>query len=117
MLGCCGNNCSKCGAYLATQNDDDTLRKKVAEEWSVQYDTPFAPEQINCVGCTKDGAHIEFTENICGIRKCCMGKEHSTCAECESYSCEDLQSFFEAVPEAKANLEAARGSGNGFQDM
>lgn len=27
-LGCCGLNCEKCDAKLATVNDDDELRKK-----------------------------------------------------------------------------------------
>ncbi len=30
MIGFCGINCSECPAFLATQNDDDIERKKVA---------------------------------------------------------------------------------------
>ena len=109
MFGCCGNNCSECGAYLATQADDDVKRKEVADKWTIEYNTPFLPKQINCVGCTAKGVHVGFAESFCTIRKCCMGKKHSTCAECESYPCEELQGFFEGVPEAKVNLESTRG--------
>jgi hypothetical protein len=108
MFGCCGNHCSQCGAYLATQADDDAKRREVAREWTVEYNTPFSPEQINCVGCTAEGVHIGFTENICAIRKCCMGKGHPTCADCASYPCDELSTFLERIPEAKANLERLR---------
>ena len=30
----CGLDCEKCEAYIATQNDDDDLRAKVAKEWN-----------------------------------------------------------------------------------
>lgn len=33
-LGCCGLNCEKCDAKLATVNDDDELRKKTSKLWS-----------------------------------------------------------------------------------
>ncbi len=109
MLGCCGNNCSECGAYLATMADDDAKRQIVADEWAIKHNGTFLPENINCVGCTAEGVHVGFAENICTIRKCCMDKGHSTCAVCESYSCEELDAFFRDVPEAKVNLESLRG--------
>ena len=109
MLGCCGINCSTCGAYLATQADDDTKRKEVADQWTVQYKTAFLPEQINCDGCTADGRLVGFAESICGIRKCCVGKGLSTCAECTDFPCAELQQFFRSVPAAKVNLESLRG--------
>ncbi len=37
MIACCGLNCSKCKAYLATQEDNDVKRAEVAKKWSVQY--------------------------------------------------------------------------------
>ena len=33
-LGCCGLNCEKCDAKLATVHDDDELRKKTSKLWS-----------------------------------------------------------------------------------
>ena len=34
LIAYCGLDCEKCEAYIATLNDDDGLRKKVAKEWS-----------------------------------------------------------------------------------
>jgi len=47
MIAICGLICNDCPAYIATQKDDDEMRKKIAEEWSSdQY--PLKPEDINC---------------------------------------------------------------------
>jgi hypothetical protein len=34
MIAFCGVGCHECGAFLATQEDDDHKRVKVAQEWS-----------------------------------------------------------------------------------
>ena len=34
FIACCGLDCEKCDARLATVNDDDALRRKTAELWS-----------------------------------------------------------------------------------
>ena len=108
MLGCCGNHCSECEAYLATIADDDVKRKAVAEKWTIEYNRKYLPEEINCVGCTVEGVHPGYVESLCTMRTCCMDKGHSTCAECESFPCEQLEEFFQNVPEAKKNLDALR---------
>ena len=33
MIGYCGLDCAQCEAFIATQNNDDALRAKVAAEW------------------------------------------------------------------------------------
>ena len=34
LIAYCGLDCEKCDAYIATQNDDQALRKKTAELWT-----------------------------------------------------------------------------------
>lgn len=34
MIAVCGLDCSQCGAFLATKENDDKKRAKVAQEWS-----------------------------------------------------------------------------------
>ena len=31
LIACCGLDCRKCDAYIATMNNDDNLRKKTAD--------------------------------------------------------------------------------------
>lgn len=108
MIACCGLNCSKCDAYLATLNNDDELRKKTAESWSVLNNCTITPEMINCTGCRAEGAKTPFCESICGIRKCAVEKNYLTCAECSNLgSCETLSAITANNPEAAAALGIA----------
>ena len=108
MISYCGLVCSDCGAYLATKNNDNTLRKKQAEEWSKQFGAPFKPEDINCYGCTSDGKMTFNYCQVCEIRNCGKAKKVKNCAYCPDYTCEKLDKFFAQAPLAKANLEAIR---------
>jgi len=72
MIAYCGMDCSKCEGYLATQENSDIKRQKVAEQWTAQYNTDIKPEQINCSGCKSDGVKFFFTESICEIREFCI---------------------------------------------
>ena len=80
-LGCCGLNCEKCDAKLATVNDDDELRKKTSKLWSSLNGVDIAPEMINCYGCRSGGVKTYFCENLCAVRKCVSAKKYQTCAE------------------------------------
>ena len=112
MVAYCGIVCSECPALLATQEDDDAKRKKVAEAWSKQFNVDIKPEQVNCDGCPpSEGKRVFFYCNICEIRKCGQEKRVENCAYCDEYACEKLTSFFtNMVPEAKTTLEEIRKS-------
>jgi hypothetical protein len=103
LISACGINCAECEARIATIENDNAKRKEVAAKWSKAYDA-----SINCTGCMEDG--IKFSHcNECEYRECVveMGIEH--CSECDDYPCEELEQFFEHVPQAKENLEALKG--------
>ena len=51
----CGLDCETCEARMATMNNDDALRVKVAKEWSELNGVEITPEMVNCVGCRIDG--------------------------------------------------------------
>lgn len=61
-LGCCGLNCEKCDAKLATVNDDDELRKKTSKLWSSLNGVDITPEMINCYGCRSGGVRRIFAK-------------------------------------------------------
>jgi hypothetical protein len=64
MTGYCGLDCEQCGAFIATRNDDDALRAKVAEEWARQYNAPIKPEHINCTGCLSTGVKTYYASSF-----------------------------------------------------
>lgn len=78
----CGLDCEKCEARIATINNDDALRKKVAELWSRLNGVEITAEMINCNGCRCDGVKTPFCQNLCQIRKCAVAKGFQTCGDC-----------------------------------
>lgn len=108
LIAYCGLNCEKCPAYQATQDNDQTLREKVAVEWSKEFNWDLTAEDINCDGCQSvEGAHFSYCFE-CPMRPCAMKRSISTCADCAEYPCGDLEEFLDLVPEAKATLEGIR---------
>lgn len=108
MIAYCGLNCTGCPAFIATRNDDDEERKRVAAMWSKQFGAEIAPGDINCDGClVTDGRHIGYC-STCEIRKCGQERAVVNCADCGDYACEKLEKFFKMAPEARKRLEGIR---------
>lgn len=108
MIGYCGLDCEKCEAFIATLNNDDALRAKVAKEWARQYNAPIKPEHINCTGCLSTGVKTYYCEQLCETRKCAMRKSINTCADCSEYPCSVLDQILQMAPQAKTTLDALR---------
>ena len=105
LVAYCGLDCEKCEAYIATQNDDDNLRRKVAKKWSELNNVEITPEMINCDGCRVDGKKTPFCESMCPIKICSSGKKYETCANCsEVASCEKASMVLGNNMEARENL-------------
>jgi hypothetical protein len=107
-FGYCGLNCSTCEGFIATRDNSDEIRKKLAKEWS-NAEYKLKPEDINCLGCHSDQV-FTFCDN-CGIRICARNKSFKTCAECDDYPCTDkLQANWAHFPgsTAKDNLDSLR---------
>jgi hypothetical protein len=108
MIACCGLDCSQCGAYLATQEDDDAKRAAVAKEWSERYGVGVKPEQINCNGCLSDKQKFYYCADLCEIRQCCVQKGLTNCAACAGYACDKLEEFFALASHARKALDNLR---------
>ena len=108
MIGCCGLDCDKCDAFIATARDDDGMRATVAKKWAETYGAPIVAGDINCTGCRSNGVKFSYCEHMCEIRKCAMGRGLSTCAECADYSCDTLEGVLGRVPQAREALDALR---------
>ena len=88
----CGLNCATCEARIATVNNDDKLKEKVAKEWSNLNHVTITKEMINCVGCKIDGVKTPFCESMCPIRICAVNKKVDRCINCDEFnSCDKIK--------------------------
>ena len=108
QIAYCGLNCAECPAYNATQSDDQTLREKVAAEWSKEFNIELSSDDINCDGCHSTEGVLFSHCFECPMRLCALDRPLETCAECDEYPCKDLEEFFGWVPVAKMKLESLR---------
>jgi hypothetical protein len=105
-IACCGLDCETCEARLATVNNDDALRAKVAKLWSDLNGVEITPEMINCVGCRINGVKTPYCESRCPIRQCALGRRVETCGDCsEMESCEELGAITEHNTDALNRLK------------
>ena len=107
LIAFCGLDCERCEAFIATKNDDDALRKKVAKEWSELNGVDITPEMINCQGCRTDGVKTVYCDSLCPIRKCASSKGHETCGSCsEMETCDKVGMVISNNKAASDNLRA-----------
>jgi hypothetical protein len=91
IIGICGDNCSFCRRYLATQDGNTKELEKVKDLW-VRLglrDPAFPAQGMACFGCRP--------ENDCAypeVRACAHGKGIESCGLCREYPCELLQAVF-----------------------
>ena len=104
-IGYCGLDCETCEARIATANNDDALRCRVAKRWSELNGAEITPEMINCTGCRIDGAKTPYCASLCPIRKCAQEKNVETCGSChEMAACIHLAAMIRNNPDAYRNL-------------
>jgi len=105
LIAYCGLDCGQCEARLATLNDDEALRRKVASLWSELNRAEITPEMIHCVGCRIDGVKTPFCESLCPIRQCALERKVETCGRCGDMDfCEKLAMITANNAEAKKRL-------------
>ncbi|MBR4462975.1 MAG: DUF3795 domain-containing protein [Erysipelotrichaceae bacterium] len=105
-IACCGLDCETCEARIATEKNDDDMRRKVAKEWSQLNQAEITPEMINCTGCRLEGVKTPYCDFICPIRQCARAKGYETCADCtEMDTCEKVAAIHVNNPQARNNLK------------
>ena len=106
MIAYCGLDCEKCDAYIATVNNDNEMRAKVAKLWSELNGVEILPDMINCAGCRMDGVKTPYCESLCPIRQCALAGHHETCGNCrEMETCEKVGKIIGNNAEALRNLK------------
>jgi len=106
FIACCGLDCEKCDAFIATVNDDNDLRKKTAELWSKMNGVTITPDEINCEGCRKNGKKTVFCADLCPIRQCVLKRGFFTCGDCaELNNCQTVGMIVSDNEQALKNLK------------
>ena len=108
MISYCGLLCHECGAYVATQSNDEAKRVETAEVWSKEYKKEIKPEDVYCDGCLSQGGKLFNYCDVCEIRKCAFESNVTNCASCDLFACAKLDNFFKIVPQAKRTLQNIR---------
>jgi len=105
LMACCGLNCETCDARIATIQNNDELRKAIAEKWKRAFNAGITAESINCTGCRMEGVKFSFCGQ-CQIRDCVIAKGYETCGDCsEMATCEIVALVHKHAPEAIENLK------------
>lgn len=106
FIAYCGLDCETCEARIATVNNDDELRRKVAKHWSELNGVEITPAMINCSGCRIPGAKTPYSDSLCPIRQCARKKGCVTCGECkEMDSCDKVAMIIGNNAQARENLK------------
>ena len=96
MVAYCCLECDKCDVYIATKNNDDELRAKVAKQWKMDA------EKLYCDGCKSENALFN-----CDAKKCAIARGLPTCAHCDDFpSCD--KEIWTKWPELKKKTEEMR---------
>ena len=110
VIVCCGLDCGKCRAYLATRRIDRGTAAEIAKFWSNPEEDNYMPDDVWCDGCHSD--RLQAFCSKCSVRICAKERRLENCGKCKEYPCEKFiplwRSWVEVSPdEAKANLDRA----------
>lgn len=93
LIGCCGHDCSRCITYLATINNDDTLRKQSQQFYKNMFGLDIPIDEVNCLGCHSDNVFM-LCKN-CPFKKCVLERKIAECSKCVEYPCKVLTEYQE----------------------
>jgi len=85
LLAPCGLYCGVCGVYLASRDNNQKLKEKLANAYGV------TPEQIDCNGCLSDNKFVYC--QACDIRACVNEKDFEGCHQCIDFPCKLIDDF------------------------
>ena len=90
-ISICGDVCSECPRFIATETNDTAELEKIAELWYRLgfRDSILSSEDLKCTGCSKDKV-CSYNINNC---KHLNGKNN--CGECDSFPCDKITIVFQ----------------------
>lgn len=91
LVASCGGYCGRCPFHYLAHIENKEKRKK-AEELSKQFNMDIEPDEIRCLGC--HGSIQSSWCATCSIRQCTEKRKILTCAFCDEFPCQKLETFY-----------------------
>ncbi len=83
----CGLYCGVCAIRIATVDDNDKFREKLAPIYGVK------PEDLHCEGCRAPVDKVWMYCQACPIKACTGDRGYEGCSECDDFPCELIENF------------------------
>jgi hypothetical protein len=103
----CGLLCNECPVYIATSNNDEPMRAKLAEEYSNEH-VKFSIEDIKCQGCFRAENKSSKMCGGCEIRNCAEIKNVKNCGWCGAYPCQYVTAHLKEGSENRKRLDGIK---------
>jgi hypothetical protein len=101
----CGLLCNECPVYLATKENDEIKKEKLAKEYSFE-NMVFTKEDINCFGCFSEKTKDSKMCSNCPIMNCAKNKEIKNCGYCIEYPCDIINKHLPQESSNRKRLDA-----------
>jgi hypothetical protein len=100
-ISACGNDCTACPRYIATQSGNPEELELVAELWyrCGWREKVVSNKEIACKGC-KPNSHCKYH-----IIECVAERNVASCAVCLEYPCEKINYAFETSDKFERTIE------------
>lgn len=100
--GYCGHDCAKCVTYLATQTNNENLRRQSQLFYKEQFGFAIPLADFCCDGCKSKNVFALCKE--CPFKKCCTERGIEACGKCPEYPCKTISDYQEKYVN-KANIK------------
>ena len=89
----CGHDCARCTIYIATQRNDDTLRRQSQNFYKESFGLDLPLHEFNCSGGRSDRVFKPCRE--CPFIRCCIRHNVDFCSTCPQYPCKEISDYQE----------------------
>ncbi len=85
LIAPCGVYCGVCPYLIAYKNNDEELKKKLADNVGIK------PEKVACEGCKSN--YPFFFCRACKIKTCVFDRKIESCAVCDEFPCKRIEEY------------------------
>ena len=87
----CGHDCTRCITYIATQRNNDNLRRQSQSYYKEKFGLDIPLEKFNCNGGRSEKVFEPCKE--CPFIQCCKQHDIDSCSKCPEYPCKEISDY------------------------